>query len=635
MADPRYPRPFQNLQTLREIVTSIDEKLTGHIAFVNSTTGPFEKMDYPTAKDTILSLSQALFSLGITKGDKIALLSENRTEWALVYLATVSMEAVIVPLDILLTPQELENLIRDSEAKILFLSAAQKERFSSINTLPLRHIVVFDPIEETLHLQEKREAQDLLSRLLNLSILPKKLQKTLSDHKKDLSLTENCEILFQEEKILDFFSLITAGKNIRQTTCANVYESISLSSEDPAALIYTSGTTGNPKGVLLTHKNLASNLDDIQMLERFSPEYRWVTLLPLHHTFPTMGGLLVPFFTRGSIWFVSSLRTDVIISTFKQSRVTSLVIVPLFLEKIYKNIMKTVKEKNFLVRFLFNSMFHFSRFVYKLTSLNPGKILFRGVREKLGLSDLIFFISGGGPIAKEILIGLNTLGIYVAQGYGLTETSPVLTCNNLTVNKFGSVGYALKHVELKIDNPDKRGHGEILARGPNIMQGYLNRPEETAKVIDKDGWFHTGDIGFLDKQGFLWITGRIKNIIVTAGGKNVYPEELENLLSQSDYISEVAVIGRRDWESRGEVPYAIIYPNMEALKLLSDKNERNFDEESLYELFSQELKRLTADLPAYKKIVDFELIYEELPKTSSRKIKRFLLEASKPFKKKG
>ncbi|MCX7882867.1 MAG: AMP-binding protein [Brevinematales bacterium] len=634
MGNARYPRPSQNLMTLREIITSIDESLREHTAFVNSVDGPFAKMDYPTVKDTISSLAQALLSLGIKKGDRIALLSENRTEWALVYLATVCMGAVIVPLDILLTPPELENLIRDSNAKILFLSATQKERFSSFDTLPLQHIVIFDPIQDTLSLQEKREAQDLVSRLLDLSILPKKLQKTLIEHKKDLSLTENCEILFQNERFIDFVSLLAAGKNIRHTNCPEDWQNIPLDPDDSAALIYTSGTTGNPKGVLLTHKNLASNLDDIQMLERFRPDYRWVTLLPLHHTFPTMGGLLVPFFTRGTIWFVSSLRTDVILSTFKQSRVTSLVIVPLFLEKIYKNIIKTVKEKNFLVQFIFNSMFHFSRFVYKLTSLNPGKILFRGIREKLGLSDLIFFISGGGPIAKEILIGLNTLGIYVAQGYGLTETSPVLTCNNLTVNKFGSVGYALKHVELKIENPDKRGHGEILARGPNVMQGYLNRPEETAKVIDKEGWFHTGDIGFLDKQGFLWITGRIKNIIVTSGGKNVYPEELENLLSQSEYISEVAVIGRRDWESRGEVPYAIIYPNMEAIKLLSEQNERNFDEDSLYELFSQELKRLTADLPAYKKIGDFELIYEELPKTSSRKIKRFLLEASKPFKKK-
>ncbi|MFN4216310.1 MAG: AMP-binding protein, partial [Brevinematales bacterium] len=268
MTDSKYPRPSQNLQTLRSIITSIDEKLNGHIAFVNSLQGPFEKMDYPTAKDTILSLAQALFSLGITKGDKIALLSENRTEWALVYLATVSMGAVIVPLDILLTTQELENLIRDSKAKILFVSATQKERFSSFENLPLQHLVVFDPIQETFHLQEKREAQDLLSRLLNLSILPKKLHKILSENKKDLSLTENCKILFEQEKILDFLSLITAGKNICQTNCTHVFEQIPLSGEDPAALIYTSGTTGNPKGVLLTHKNLASNLDDIQMLER-------------------------------------------------------------------------------------------------------------------------------------------------------------------------------------------------------------------------------------------------------------------------------------------------------------------------------------------------------------------------------
>lgn len=290
MVNPRYPRPHQGLQTLRDIVMSIDDTLHGHTAFVNSVAGPFEKMDYPTAKDIILSLAQALLSLGITKGDRVALLSENRTEWALVYLATVTIGAVIVPLDILLTPTELENLIRDSQAKILFLSATQKERFTSFENLPVQTIVIFDPIAETLHLQEKREAQNLLARLLSLSILPKKLHKTLLEHKKDLSLTENCEILFKGEKVLDFLSLTTSGTHIRQTSCTEEVETITIFPEDPAALIYTSGTTGNPKGVLLTHKNLASNIDDIQMLERFSPEYRWVTLLPLHHTFPTMGG---------------------------------------------------------------------------------------------------------------------------------------------------------------------------------------------------------------------------------------------------------------------------------------------------------------------------------------------------------
>ncbi|URA09635.1 AMP-dependent synthetase/ligase [Thermospira aquatica] len=631
---PRYPGKPKNLSTLREIITFIDESLAGHTAFINSSPETFPSMDYLQVKNTVLDLVQALLSLDVNKGDKIALLSENRTEWALVYLAAVCMGCVIVPLDILLTPQELENLIKDSQAKILFVSASQKDRFPSQESLPVKHIVVFDPIDETRALQEKKEAQDLLTKLLGLSILPSKISKTLSLHKQELVLTDKCEVLFREERVLDFLVLVTAGKHIRSENCSNPLDNIPLSPDDPAALIYTSGTTGKPKAVLLTQYNLASNVDDIQMHELFAPEFRWVTLLPLHHTFPTMGGLLVPFVTRGTIRFVASLRSDVIINAFKETRVNCIIIVPLFLEKIYKNILKTVKEKNFIVRFIFKTLFNFSHFVYKWTHLNPGKILFHNVREKLGLSELKFFISGGGPIAKEILIGLNSLGIYVAQGYGLSETSPVLTCSNLTVNKFGSVGFPLKRVELRIDNPDKRGHGEILARGPNIMKGYLNNPEETAKVIESEGWFHTGDIGFIDKQGFLWITGRLKNIIVTSGGKNIYPEELENLLAQSEYIAEVAVIGRKDWESRGEVPYAIIYPNLETIKLLSDQQEKNFDEDSLYELFSQEIKRLTADLPLYKKIADFELIYEELPKTSSKKIKRFLLEASKPFQKK-
>lgn len=635
MKNKRYPAPRIGVTTLRYMVTTIPDSLKGHTAFVNSAPGTYDSIDYPEARDLMLRLGTALSSLGIKKGDRVALLSENRTEWALVYLGVAAMGAVIVPLDIMLTPPEIQNLVNDSGATVWFVSAGQKERMDELRSQlkKIKHTVVFDAVEETAEVREKKEAHSLISRLLELNILPGVVRKAIDTHKRDVLLTDKCEILIADQEIIDFSTLVEAGRQIIENKCSAQKE-YTVNPDDTAALIYTSGTTGNPKGVELTHGNLSINADDIQMMEPFLPSYRWVTLLPMHHTFPSMGGLLVPFLTRGTIKLVSTLRTDVIIAAFRDMKVTCIPIVPLFLEKVYKNILKTVQEKGFVTSFIFHLMFNFSRFCRRTFGFNPGFVLFRGIREKLGLTELRFFISGGGPIAREILRGLDILGIFVAQGYGLTETSPVLSCNNITENKFGSVGYALKNVELKIQNPDKRGDGEIMARGPSIMKGYSNMPDKTAEVIDSEGWFHTGDIGHIDRDGFVWITGRLKNVIVTSGGKNVYPEELENLLSQSEYINEAAVIGSKDWDSGSEVPYAIIYPNMETIGVLEENRGSEFDEDSLYDFIGAEVKRLTADLAAYKKISGFELIYEELPKTSSKKIKRFLLKATGSDKKK-
>jgi long-chain acyl-CoA synthetase len=387
MGDRRYPVSLKNITNLQTLITSIDDTLKGHIAFISPGSGSFERMDYPHVKESTAALIRSLQTLGVAKGDKIALLSENRSEWALVYLAAVSMGAIIVPLDILLTPEEINNLLKDSQPKVSFLSASQKNRFSQPEELPVSFFVLFDPIDETKHIQEKNQAQNLISQLLSLSILPKKIQKTILEHKENLFLTDNGELLIKNERFHDFTTLIEAGKQIITEGCEESSLFPPLSSDDPAALIYTSGTTGKPKGVLLSHGNLASNVHDIQMLEPFSPNYRWVTLLPLHHTFPTIGGLLVPFFTRGTIRFVASLRTDVIISAFKETRVTSTIIVPLFLEKIYKNILKTVSEKIFSFAF-------FSRACF--TSLAFSTALLTSILARF--SFVVFGISLGLPI---------------------------------------------------------------------------------------------------------------------------------------------------------------------------------------------------------------------------------------------
>lgn len=622
----RFVAPSTGVKTLRDFL-NLPQEILGHTAFLNSTEKIYPKLTYGEVKHIVESLGDALFSLGVEKGDRVGIMSENRSEWALAYFAVTTMGAIAVPIDIQLTAEEVKNLLADSASSLLFISALQKPKVESIRAdLPqLKTCVVFDPVEETLEGVEKKEAQALISKLLSMKFIPAWVKALFRQHQEELSFSKGTEILLKDRDYLDFRTLVETGASLGKNG-GSEYARVKIEPDDTAVIIYTSGTTGNPKGVMLSHQNLADDADKIQQIDRMTPHDRWVTLLPLHHTFPAMAGLLVPFLSHGSIKFLATLRTDVLTKTFREMKVTSIPIVPLFLEKVYKGILKQAAEKGNLTLFFFQIFMIFSRFCNRMFHFNPGKILFRGVREKLGLSHLKYFICGGGPIAREILKRLNIMGIFVTQGYGLSETSPTVTCNNLKVNRFGSVGYALDGVELKIADPDKKGNGEIWIKAPMVMKGYYHAEEKTREVIDADGFFHTGDIGRLDRDGFLWITGRLKNIIVTAGGKNVYPEELENLLLQSELIAEVVVIGSRDFESNSEQPYAMIYPDFEAIGKIENTRGKKFTEDDLYDFMNNEIKRVTQDVAPYKKITGFELLYEELPKTSSKKVKRFLFQ---------
>lgn len=616
--------PSKGIKTLREMVVSIEETLIHHPAMINTAESPYPKLTYGQVKDIIAELGTALINIGVKKGERIGLLSENRSEWAIAYLSVVSIGAVIVPLDILLSSNELIPLVQDSGLILLFTSSGQKTKADQI--IPaiagLKNIVIFDRVDETKDNIEKKEAQNLIDRLLSLSIIPSLIKDYFNKNKKKFVVSDNNNILLKDQCYIDFGALIHGGFQLMESG-NNTFDCVTVEPEDTAAIIYTSGTTGNPKGVMLSHYNLSMDADEIQMIDKMSHNDKWVILLPMHHTFPTIG-FLVPFLVRATVTFVATLRTDVILSAFKESRVTAIPIVPLFLEKVYKNIFKTVKERGRIFYIIFKALFYFSRLCLKITGINIGKLLFHSVREKLGLTHLKYFISGGGPIAREIQKGFYVMGIFVAQGYGLTETSPTVSCNSLFLNRFGSVGKPLRSVQVKIDQPDNKGNGEILIKAPYVMKGYYRQPDKTGEVIDSNGWFHTGDIGRLDRDSYLWITGRMKNIIVTSGGKNIYPEELENLLLQSNYISEAVVIGNRDWDSNSEVPYAIIYPNFESFEEMEKQKGKKLDEDEIYFFIGNEIKKATQDIAVYKKIAGFEIINEELPKTSSKKVKRYL-----------
>ncbi len=369
-------------------------------------------------------------------------------------------------------------------------------------------------------------------------------------------------------------------------------------SQDVALILYTSGTTGSPKGVMLTFSNLESNIEAIVKTKIATKDEKTIAILPFHHAYPLMVSLLVPLHIGATIIFSENLSSKSILNLIVANKVTVLIGVPRLYKTLHQSIMKKIKE-NKKANFLF-------KVVKALESPSLGKLIFKKVHEAFG-GELKYLVSGGAKLDVEVAKDLYALGFLVLEGYGLTETSPIVSFNYPGAIKIGSVGKPIDGVEVKIAED-----GEILVKGKNVMKGYFGAIELTREVI-KDGWFYTGDLGFLDEDGFLYITGRKKEIIVLENGKKVVPEELENLiLSKTDIIKEVGITL---YENKLK---AIIYPDLEKL---SEKGILNISEYIKWEV----LDKVNLDLPPYKKIQDFILVEDELPKTRLGKIKRFLL----------
>jgi len=558
----------RNLHSVRDMVNGFEPGMSGVPALVMKREDGYWTLSYGQLQEHVRALSTALLAAGVRKGDKVGLISENRSEWVITYLAVTCVGAVIVPYDILLKTEELASIIRASHAQIVFTSAEYLEKVQKAGAGGVKTLVLFD---------EGHGAQT-------------------------------------------FASLVEKGRSLLSAGDTGYADAV-VAPQDLAALIFTSGTTGTPKGVMLSHSNLVENGDGVQMTTKLGPGDNWIIVLPFHHTYPTSLGIFTPLLSYGRITCVPSMKTNVLVGIMKETGATCVPAMPLLIEKIYKGILAKVRERPPAVRALFHAMFGVSMFFFKTFHIRLGKLLFKSVAGELGVSRLRFFVSGGGPIAKDVIDGMEALGLVTYQGYGLTETSPVISTTCPAHNKPGSVGLPLANVQVRIDAPDHNGNGEILARGSNVMLGYYGMPEKTAEVIDADGWIHTGDIGKLDADGYLYITGRLKNIIVTKGGKNIYPEEIENLLQASPLLSEVVVIGKLD-TAGGEYPHAIIYPDPEILADMLPGGNATVDD--VRGLVRAEIQKCTAGAARYKIPQSFELSPVELPKTSTRKVKRYL-----------
>ncbi len=413
-----------------------------------------------------------------------------------------------------------------------------------------------------------------------------------------LSSGQNCELAKKAATKLGYHVKVIDVSKVKPS--ADLPEFNEPNMDDVAVILYTSGTTGNPKGVMLTFKNLNHNIDAVIDLGFLTQDDIFCAILPFHHTYPLTTTAILPLAAGCSMAFIEKLTPADILGTINDREVTILIGVPKLYQVIHHNIMKEISKRSTSKRKVVEGALK----VFKKLNVKPvQRLVFKEVHQRVG-KKIRFMISGGAKLNVNVARDLEAMGFNILEGYGLTETSPLISVNRPGKKKVGSVGPPVKGVEVKIVD------GEIVVRGDNVMKGYYNRPEETAKVI-KDGWFHTGDLGYIDDEGFIFITGRAKEVIVLDNGKNVYPEDIEVEILKSPYILEVGIF------EDGGVIKAIVRPDFE--RLIEE------DVKDIREFVKKELKRTTSHLQPYKRVREFKITDRELPRTRLGKLRRFLL----------
>ena len=524
---------------------------------------------YRELKDEVEHVASGLIALGLKRGDRVAILGPNSPEWAKAYLGILRAGGINVPLDSLLSNNELIQLTAKSNVRMAFAAPRFLEIFTETPD-------AFPELEQVFCLSSA--AAPPLPGVISMD----QLMETGSPKATGFPKPEPGDL---------------------------------------AAIIFTSGTTGTPKGVMLTHWNIVSDCISCQIAIDIREE-RFLSVLPMHHTFECTAGFMLPLFCGCCITFARSLKSRYILEDMKASRCSVMLGVPLLFQKMMEGMLRAVNRAPMHRKLLFHSMWNLVQTAERLGNKSLGKVLFREMRKKAGLGHIRYFVVGGAPLPSYIPRFFRHLGIELLQGYGLTESSPVLTINPPEAPIDESVGKPLPGVEVRVLDPDSDGIGELAFRGPMIMKGYLDNPEATAEVKDGDGWLHTGDLGYVDKHGYVFVCGRGKNLIVTAAGKNVYPEEIESMLNKSAIILESMVYGRVAGESMAEDVCAIIVPDYEMLAKVHP--EKQMDDARLRILIDKEIRAVNRELASYKRIKSFEIINEELPKTSTKKIKRHL-----------
>jgi len=524
--------------------------------------GPYRTISYREAKEDMDAFGTGLLSLGL-KGEKIGIIGDNCYEWAISYLATICGTGIAVPLDKELPAGELENLIKEADVRAIIYTSKFEEVFLSMK-------------ERT-----------------------------------GLSVFINMNSMEEKEGVLSFRRTLERGRELLTRGNLDFVDAV-VSRDAMSIILFTSGTTGISKGVMLSHGNLAEDLMASPTLLRVNPEDIFFSVLPIHHTYECTCGFLEPLYCGASIAYCEGLKH--ILKNLQEIRPTMFLCVPLIMENIYKRIWKTAKKSGMEKKL--KVLLKVNRFTRKLgINLTPQKILdVFGGRMRI-------MIVGGAAIDPAILQGIQDLGIMALQGYGLTECAPICALNPDRFPKNSSAGYIPPGFDIKIVDVDpETGIGEICAKGGNVMLGYYNNEEATKEAL-REGWFHTGDLGYLDKDRYVHITGRKKNVIITKNGKNVFPEEIEYYLGRIPFVAESLVWGR-DSEETGETQiFASIKVDEEEVAevLGSDHTDKQ-----VFDLLWSEIDKINAELPLFKRIKKFDIRKTEFEKTTGKKIKRFV-----------
>jgi long-chain acyl-CoA synthetase len=537
-------------------------------AIVNLGSDRKELITYGQIQDEVKKISVFLRNSGVTAGSKVGILMENHPRWGLAFLAGQSAGATIVPLDVLHQPDTLAYLVDHSECEFLFCSEKQLptlEQIQSTRPEPLPAVVIGSSGNQY------REWNQLL-----------------------------------EQANHDDAPLPLVVRDL----------------DEPHIIMYTSGTTGNPKGVVLSGRNLYQNIDAALKQVDIGSDDNFLGVLPLYHILALIVNFMAPLYNGARATYLDVLDAQRILKAFREEGITVFVCVPQFYYLLHRRIRQEIARQSWWKRFLFNRLYSLSRTCNRNLNRNPGGYFFSAIHKQFG-PQFRLFGAGGARFDPEVVESLNNLGFTLAQAYGMTETAALATMTRGGIEGLGSVGRALPHVEIRISNPNAKGQGEVLIRGENVMLEYFKNPKATAEAIDSDSWLHSGDLGYLDEDGFLYITGRAKDVIVLSSGKNIYPEEIEHFYEQRcQYMKEMCVLGVVDSSTSGgqESLHAIVVPDFEYLKSQQVVN--------IYDMIRYWIENLSQQLPPHKRVHSFEIRSDPLPRTTTRKIKRFALEQS-------
>jgi long-chain acyl-CoA synthetase len=578
--------------SLAEMFFSVADRFASNTAYKFKKDGTYQAITFKEAADKVNNVAGGLAELGVNTGDKVALLSENRLNWAVSDYAILALGAVNVPIYPSLLSKHVEYLINDSESVAIIVSS--EDQYNKVkevqgNCPSLKKIIVMD--------------------------------------------------MADSGDFLTFNQLMDKGKVFNDNNPDHIEKQIkNTKADDMATIIYTSGTTGEPKGAMLMHSNFIANIEGGKEFVYVDENDTFLSFLPLCHVFERMVGHFLATYSGSTIAYAESIET--VADNMGEVHPTVMASVPRLYEKIYAKVLANVEDGPGLKRKIFYWAIGVGKkYITAIMNKQPisgglkfkrnlaFKLVFSKLAERVG-GNMRFFASGGAPLSKEIAEFFGSAGLMILEGYGLTETSPIISVNEVDRFRYGTVGHPLNNVEVKIAED-----GEILTRGPHVMIGYFNKEDQTKEAIDSEGWFHTGDIGHLDEDGFLKITDRKKNIIVTAGGKNIAPQAIEGSLVLNKYVEQALVVG-----DNRKFCSAIIVPSFEVLGawakgqgLSFESDEQLVKSSEVQDLFMQEVNNLNNNLASYESIKkvtlsDHLFSIESGELTPSLKVKRKVVE---------